>query len=283
MEQWVEAEGATVEVAVAAALAELELPGADQAEVEVLQEPKGGFLGMGAKPAIVKVTRKPKPRRQRRRRGKKGGNGNGKAARGSGSDDRTRRPSQQKNQQKKRSSKGQASDRKAPGKQEEARVEQKPEPAPIEEQAEVAKEFLEGLLTAFGLEGTVTTRIDDEVLYLDVEGEQTEALVGSKGSVMQSVLELTRTTVQRKTFGAPRMRMDIAGYGARRREALQIYTANLAAKVREDGGEIMLEAMSAPDRKAVHDAVADIDGVRSYSEGEDPNRAVVIAAVQDDG
>jgi spoIIIJ-associated protein len=99
---------------------------------------------------------------------------------------------------------------------------------------------------------------------------------------MQSVLELTRTTVQRKTFGAPRMRLDIAGYAARRREALQIYTGNLAAKVVEDGGEIMLEPMNAADRKAVHDAAAEIEGVRSYSEGEDPNRAVVIAAVEAD-
>lgn len=276
MEQWVEAEGATVDVAVAAALAELELSSPDQANVEVLQEPKAGFLGMGAKPAIVKVTRRPKPRRQRRRRGRKGGSEAKNAKSGA---PKPRKPAEKS----KSPEKGQAKDRKAPGKQEEARVQQKPESAPIEEQAKVAKEFLEGLLEAFGLDGRVVTRIEDDVLYLDVAGEQTEALVGPKGSVMQSVLELTRTTVQRKTFGAPRMRIDIAGYAARRREALQIYTGNLAKKVLEEGGEVMLEPMNAADRKAVHDAAAEIDGVRTYSEGEEPNRAVVIAAEEDAG
>ena len=153
----------------------------------------------------------------------------------------------------------------------------RPEAAPIEEQAKVAAGFLTGLLDAFGLEGEVTTRIDDGVLYLDVAGEQTEALVGAKGSVMYSVLELTRTVVQRKTYGAPRMRIDIAGYAERRREALKIYTGKLATQVVEEETEIMLEPMNAADRKVIHDAVADIEHVRSYSEGEDPRRAVVLA------
>lgn len=157
---------------------------------------------------------------------------------------------------------------------------ERPEPAPIEEQAEVATAFLEGLLEAFGLEGTTESRIEDDVLFLDVIGEQTEALVGPKGTTMYSVLELTRTTVQRKTYGAPRMRIDIAGYGARRREALAIYTRKLADQVLAEGGEIMLEPMSAADRKVVHDAAAEIDGVRTHSEGEDPHRAVVIAPAQ---
>ena len=150
--------------------------------------------------------------------------------------------------------------------------------ADIGEQATVAREFLEGLLDAFGLEGTVTTRIDDDILYLDVDGEQTEALVGARGTIMTSVLEITRTVVQRKTFGAPRMRIDIAGYGARRREALTIYAGKLADQVKTDDSEVMLEPMNPADRKVVHDAIGEIDGVRSFSEGEDPNRAVVISA-----
>jgi spoIIIJ-associated protein len=135
------------------------------------------------------------------------------------------------------------------------------------------------LLEAFGLEGTVETRIEDDVLYIEVEGSQTEALVGPKGSVMQSVHELTRTVVQRKTYGAPRMRIDIAGYRARRREALKIYTGKLAAQVIEDQDEIMLEPMNAADRKVVHDAVGEIENVRSFSEGDEPRRAVVLAYV----
>lgn len=155
------------------------------------------------------------------------------------------------------------------------------EQASIEEQAEVAVDFLKGLVGSFGLEGEVTSRIEDEVLYLNVDGD-TEALVGNRGVIMQSVLELTRTVVQRKTYGAPRMRIDIAGYGERRREALTIYAGRLAEKVKEDGGEAMLEPMNPADRKVVHDAIGEIDGVRSFSEGEDPNRSVVVAAGEDE-
>jgi spoIIIJ-associated protein len=157
-------------------------------------------------------------------------------------------------------------------------VDTKPdEKADIEEQAQVAKEFAKGLLDAFGLEGDVVTRVEDDVLYVDIEGDQTEALVGRKGAVVQAVHELTRTVIQRKTFGAPRMRVDIAGYAARRREALKIYAQRLAESVKEDGREAMLEPMNAADRKVVHDAIAEVEGVRSYSEGEDPNRSVIVA------
>jgi len=148
---------------------------------------------------------------------------------------------------------------------------------PVEEQASEIEGFLTGLLESFGLEGEVTTRIEDDVIYADVAGEQTEALVGQKGSILQSVLELCRTIVQRKTQEGARIRLDIAGYTERRREALGIYARRLAEKVLEEGGEIMLEPMNSADRKVVHDTVTDIEGVRSYSEGEEPHRSVIVA------
>jgi spoIIIJ-associated protein len=73
------------------------------------------------------------------------------------------------------------------------------------------------------------------------------------------------------------LRIDIAGYAERRRQALQIYATRLAEQVTEEGGEIMLEPMNASDRKVIHDAISEIVGVRSYSEGEPPDRYVVIS------
>lgn len=147
----------------------------------------------------------------------------------------------------------------------------------IGEQAEIVRGFLVGLLDAFGLEGEVTTRVDGDIVYVDVAGEQTEALIGTKGVILNAVLELCRTMVHRQSQAGARLRLDIGGYGERRREALRIYAGRLAARVLEEGGEVMLEPMNAADRKVVHDAVADMEGVRSYSEGEDPGRSVVIA------
>ncbi|HSJ72050.1 MAG TPA: RNA-binding cell elongation regulator Jag/EloR [Acidimicrobiia bacterium] len=282
--EWVEVQGKTIDLAVEVAIGELGVASRDDVTVEVIQEPKAGFLGMGGQEAIVKVTRGPRKRRRSRGRGRNGSPSDStasgqpspsrsaasKPARNGGSNTQTRGRSGGSKRQEATMEDNKNSNDRPPR-------DDRPDQAPIEEQAEVAKAFVEGLVEAFGLEGTVTTRIEEDVLYLDVAGAQTEALVGPKGSVMHSVLELTRTVVQRKTYGAPRMRIDIAGYGERRREALQIYAAKLAAQVIEDKSEVMLEAMNAADRKVLHDAVAEIDGVRSYSEGDEPRRAVVIA------
>jgi spoIIIJ-associated protein len=151
----------------------------------------------------------------------------------------------------------------------------------VDEQAEIVQGFLMGLLEAFGLEGEVTTRVDGDIIYANVAGDQTEALVGPKGAILDAVLELCRTMVHRQSQAGARLRLDIAGYGERRREGLRIYAGRLAAKVLEEGGEVMLEPMNAADRKVVHDAVAEIAGVRSFSEGEDPERSVVIARAEE--
>ena len=271
--EWVEASGTTVDVAVAAAVAELGIS-PDEADIEVLQEPKPGFLGLGGQDAIVKVVQKPKSSGRKRRRSRRRGKGQqntqqGQPNKGSRPDARKKRSG---NRDRPKSENGRR-------KREESAV-----TAPdvsIEDQGAMAKEFLEGLLEAFGLEGEVVTRVEDDFLFLNVTGDQTEALVGPKGSILQSIHELTRTVIQRKTFRAPRMRLDIAGYTERRRAALKIFAGQIAEKVTDGGGEIMLEPMNPADRKVLHDAVAEIDGVRSFSEGEDPRRSVVIAPTDD--
>lgn len=282
--EWVEVEGQTVEQAVELAMGELGIKYSDEATVEIIQEPKPGFLGMGGKAAIVKVTKSQANRKRRRSRGRSGESKSSDQARAGGRDRKNKEQGTSKSggaaRQGNTSTGGGKPRAKRPqsnGEKKKVQRDDRPEAAPIKEQAEVAAAFLSGLLEAFGLEGTVETRIEEDVLYLDINGEQTEALVGAKGSVMYSVLELTRTVVQRKTYGAPRMRIDVNGYAERRREALKIYTGKLAAQIIEDQNEVMLEAMNAADRKVVHDAVAEIENVRSFSEGEDPRRAVVIA------
>jgi spoIIIJ-associated protein len=85
-----------------------------------------------------------------------------------------------------------------------------------------------------------------------------------------------KIVVQRKTHHRARIRLDIAGYSERRREALGIYSKRLSEQVLADGQEVMLEPMHPGDRKVVHDAVAEIEGVRSWSEGEEPHRSVIL-------
>ena len=148
---------------------------------------------------------------------------------------------------------------------------------PVEEQARIAKDFLEGLLEVYGLEGEVVTKVEDDIIIADVNGEQTEALVGIRGTVRSAIHELTRTVLQRYGQDTARFRLDIAGYAERRRQALSIHAEQLIEQLKSEGGEIMLEPMSPADRKVIHDIAGLHDGIESYSEGEPPRRFVVLS------
>jgi spoIIIJ-associated protein len=149
---------------------------------------------------------------------------------------------------------------------------------PVEEQANEAESFTRGLIEAFGAPATVATHIDEEGgVLVDVTGTDLGLLVGPRGATLQAIEELVRTVVQRRTEGhGTRINVDVAGYRARRREALAQFTEELADKVRESGHDQALEPMPASDRKVVHDTVAALDGVTTVSEGEEPRRRVVV-------
>ncbi|HJU52089.1 MAG TPA: RNA-binding cell elongation regulator Jag/EloR [Acidimicrobiia bacterium] len=281
MVEWVEVRGKSIEVAVAAAMNELGVTDRSEVDVEVVQEPEKGFLGLGGRDAIVRV--KPQVRRGRGRdrrprtgAGRTGGSRPEGRSRESGS--RGQRP----NAPKARSGGNPRSSGRVRNPEPANRAERPPLDVNPAEQAPVVEQFLTGLIESFGLEGSVRVEIDEEVIIATVEGEQTEALVGVRGSVLDAVHEITKTTLHRQFKDTARVRLDIAGYAERRRQALSIYAGQLIEQVMSEGGEIMLEPMSAADRKVIHDAVAAADGVRSYSEGEPPRRYVVISQVEDE-
>ena len=151
------------------------------------------------------------------------------------------------------------------------------EDVPIEEQAAAAEEFTRGLVEAFDLGGTVSTVIDDDVVTVQVDGENLGLLVGPKGATLHAIEELVRTVVQRQTDGhGVRIHVDVAGYRAKRRVALEGFTKKLVDKVLETGKAQALEPMSAADRKVVHDTAATFDGIMTESDGEEPRRRVEI-------
>lgn len=276
--EYVEVRAKSVELAVETAMQELGVDDREEVDVEVVSEPVKGFLGIGGEDAVVRVKRR--PGRQRRNRRKR----NDRSPQTVKNDQKRRqeRTSEGKNGGKKPakpSSKSRSGGR-------HVRTEQKlSDDRPvlsIEDQAEVAREFLEGLVEAYGLEGTVNTQIEDEVIVADVSGDQTEAMVGVRGVVRSAIHELTRTVLQRYSQDTARLRLDIAGYAERRRKALSIYAEQLIEQLLEEGGEIMLEPMSPADRKVIHDVAAGHERVSSYSEGEPPRRYVVLSVSESD-
>jgi spoIIIJ-associated protein len=149
----------------------------------------------------------------------------------------------------------------------------------LAEQGEVARVFVAGLVARFGHpEATVAVHeVDEETVEVAVKGEELGLLIGPKGATLQAIQELARTVVQRRTGARTgRVVIDVAGYRARRREALERFTRQLAAEVLDTGRRKVLEPMHPADRKVVHDTVNTIPGVHTVSEGEEPGRRVVI-------
>jgi len=272
----IEVKAKTVDLAIEAAMQELGVEDREDVEVDVITDPVKGFLGMGGQDAVVRVKKKPARKQRNRRR------------RNESSERPQQKKGQNRQQERSRDSKngGRRQDQKGSKTRsggDRTKSEKKvPDDRPnlsAGEQADLAREFLEGLVEAFGLEGSVSTTIDEDVIIADVEGPQTEAMVGVRGSVRSAIHELTRTVLQRYSSDTARLRLDIAGYAERRRKALSIYAEQLIEQLKSEGGEIMLEPMSPADRKVIHDVASEYPGVSSYSEGEAPKRYVVLSVV----
>lgn len=151
--------------------------------------------------------------------------------------------------------------------------------AEAEEQAELAEEFLEGLLERMGVDADLDHEVVDGTMYVDVLAGGDEGvglLIGRHGQTLDALQELMRSAVQRQTESRCRVMVDIEDYRKRRRSQLADRARAAAAKVRRSGRPERMEPMSSYERKIVHDTANEAGGVETLSEGEDPERYVVI-------
>ena len=215
----VEKSAASVEEAVESALAELGLS-EQEATIQILQEPKSGFLGLNPSPAIVRVR--------------------------------------------------EATSSAVSGELDEA----------TEEQGELAAEFLEGLLDAMDLDAEVEISAEDGVLYVELWGIEGSdgmgLLIGRHGRTLDALQELVRASVQRRTGERCQVTVDVEDYRKRRRSQVSRRAMDVARRVRKTGRAESLEPMPAIERKVVHDVVAEVGGLETVSEGDEPNRHVVV-------
>jgi spoIIIJ-associated protein len=152
--------------------------------------------------------------------------------------------------------------------------------AVVEEQAEIAAEFLEGLLDRMGVAADVEYEVVDGVMYVDILGAQDDEgmgiLIGRHGQTLEALQDLVRAAVQRRTEDRCRVMVDVEDYRKRRRAQLAAKAREAANRVKRTGRQERLEPMNAYERKIVHDAAGEIAGVETASEGEDPERRVVV-------
>jgi spoIIIJ-associated protein len=149
----------------------------------------------------------------------------------------------------------------------------------LELEGDIAADYVEGLLDIADLDGDIDMDVEGDRAIVSVVGATLDELIGEDGAVLEALQELTRLAVHRRTGARARLMLDIGGYRARRREELSEYGRTVAEEVARSGQSRTLSAMSPFERKIVHDAVA-AAGQRSESEGEEPNRRVVVFPAQ---
>jgi spoIIIJ-associated protein len=150
-----------------------------------------------------------------------------------------------------------------------------PSLADLENEGEIAADYIEGLLDVADLDGDIDMDVEGDRAVVSVVGATLDELVGRRGEVLEALQELTRLAVHQQTGARTRMMLDVGGYRQRRRAELSAAGQEAAEEVRRTGAPKRMWAMNPFERKVVHDAVA-AAGLRSESEGEEPDRRVVV-------
>ncbi|MFO7960788.1 MAG: R3H domain-containing nucleic acid-binding protein [Nitriliruptoraceae bacterium] len=146
----------------------------------------------------------------------------------------------------------------------------------LDEEADAAADFLEGLLDAMDLPGDLKIRLHADHAELEVIEIGSGALIGRRGQTLDAIQELVRCSLQRQFQRRARVKIDAEGYRARRMEKLLEKAEEAIDAVLDTGESERLEPMDVFERKAVHQLVADVDGLASRSQGREPARRVII-------
>ena len=283
MEKFITATGKTIDLAVAAALEQLGLD-RDSVSVEVLENPKNGFFGIGAAPAKVKVTyeapdEKPAPA----------------LSSASRSPRKPWTPSEPKKPEPKKapeSPKPEAAQAPRPAR----KAEPAPAPSPVHESPkapvhyapaepgsteEKIEVFLKGLLEHMGSDAVPHAVHADDGYQVDLVGSSLGMLIGRRGETLDAIQHLTNYAVNHGARNRVRITVDAENYRAKREESLIRLAQKVAGKVVRYRRNMTLEPMNAYERHVIHAALQDDPNVTTYSTGTEPNRRIVVAYCRD--
>ncbi len=285
----------TVDEAITKASIEFETS-SENLEIQVVSQGKAGFLGFGAKPAIIKAAKKemteifPEEKAEPVK----------KSAPAKKEEKKTEKPlavkeekKEQKREYKKETKKETRKENpvKAQEKSQEAvPAEKKPEEKTREERKvfirteeisqikEEAMKFLTGVFNAMGLQVQIKMEYKNEEgnLNIDFEGEDMGILIGKRGQTLDSLQYLTSLVVNKGRQGYIRVKLDTEDYRNRRKETLENLARSIAYKVRKTRRPVSLEPMNPYERRIIHSALQGNRYVETYSEGNEPYRHVVV-------
>ena len=285
---YIDVSGKTVEEALAKALAQLNMD-RDDVSVRVLERAKSGFLGLGASPAVIRVTYgeemeeaptepvRPEPIAEPQ-------------------------PAAPKAERPQRSERPAKQEKPRPPKSEKPKAEPKPEakedlpeierpasltPAPLGEEvddakAQAIKQFLTGLLRQMEAEAEIRVYQPEKGRYkVLLEGKNLGALIGRRGETLDAIQQLTSYAVNRSGERRCRIQLDAENYRERREQSLCRLAEKMAEKAVRYRRNVTMEPMNAYERHVIHTALQDTPHVTTYSTGVDPNRRVIVAYDRD--
>ena len=272
MEKFITATGKTIDLAIEAALQQLGLD-RDSVSVEVLENPKSGFLGLGAVPAKVKVTYEapdeaPKPALSSASRSKP----------------KKVQPKQEEvkplnpvNPQPKKEAQPKAEKPQQEKKPAEPKVVREYAPAPEGSMEEKIEVFIKGLLEHMGSDAVPHAWKDEDCYRVDLVGASLGMLIGRRGETLDAIQHLTNYSINRDNSKRTRINVDAECYREKREESLKRLAMKVAGKVVKYRRNITLEPMNAYERHVIHATLQDVPDVTTYSTGSEPNRRVVVS------
>ena len=229
--------GKTIDDAIEAALAEFGCS-REEVEIEILTMPSKGIFGIGAKNALVRVSKE----------------------------------ETEATKETKKSEEAKLPERKTESKARESIVAIEADSATA-----FAIDFLSTIFKKFDLDVQINPFRKEEFITLDLVGEDLGILIGRRGETLDALQYLTNLTVARHFEERTKFILDVEGYRAKREETLARLARKLADRVKETGKNMSLEPMSPYERRIIHTVLQNDPEVRTFSEGEEPYRKVVIA------
>ncbi len=155
-------------------------------------------------------------------------------------------------------------------------AEDKDTPSLLVQEGDIAADYLERLLDIVDYDGDIDLDVENGRAMVAIVGSELQPLIGPAGATLDALQELTRLAVQQQTGIRSRLMLDVSGHRRARRDELTALAKQTAAEVLSSGAPVRLSPMNPFERKVVHDAISATEGVMSESEGEEPNRRVVV-------
>lgn len=146
-----------------------------------------------------------------------------------------------------------------------------------EDVEQIAKDFLGKILGQMHIEADIETKLEDDVLHIEIQGKNMGIIIGRRGETLDALQYLTSLTINKGKDQYTRVVLDTENYRSKREKTLQQLAERLARKVERTNKKVMLEPMNPYERRIIHSHLQDHPKVSTYSEGEDPYRKVVIS------